>query len=238
MKNSKRPLSLRKRKGIYHGEFVFDFLKQKQFFIICHANSMQLETYLPLRTELEKIDFSFKFLKRKTVLNYFDKHSISTFSKKNDEKQTEDSTFLSKKNALQKFDKNLFNGSIAIIYPKKQNNVHIKIFEIVENAISKSMQNSNIANQKLIMLGFFLNDFYLISKGKKIFNKNALKFQNFNNANMAQKMGHSSVSIEFVSNILKVSSIFLTLTSLLQKFNKINQPWTKILPIFQFRELK
>jgi hypothetical protein len=229
-KQSIGPISLRKRKGIYHGEFVFDFLKQKQFFIICHTNSMQLETYLPLRNELKKIDFNLKFLKRKTVLNYFDKKN-----KTNDNSS----------NTLNKL-QNVFNGSIAIIYPNNSsssNNVDIRIFEIIETTISKSMnlnsptkEKGTVAmshgmhgsNQKLIMLGFFLNDFYLISKGKKIFNKNA---SNPYYGTNSKHLTNQKKSIESVSNILKVSSIFLTLTSLVQKFYKLSQPWTKLVPI-------
>ena len=229
----KRNGSLKKRKGTYHGEFVFDFLKQKQFFIICHTNSMQLETYLPLRNELKKIDFNLKFLKRKTVLNYFDQQN--NIKKSNSKTERKDKEFAKKpfKSQLQ----DVFNGSIAIIYPKRfsrsSNNVNIRIFEIIETTISKTMKKNgstkekglvhgiHISNQKLIMLGFFLNDFYLISKGKKIFNKSA--------SNLSYET--NGKTIESVSNILKVSSIFLTLTSLIQKFYKLSQPWTKLVPI-------
>lgn len=194
----KRNGSLKKRKGTYHGEFVFDFLKQKQFFIICHTNSMQLETYLPLRSELKKIDFNLKFLKRKTVLNYFDQHS---------------SIKATPAIGLE----NVFNGSIAIISPKSVSTpIPITIFETIETTIGKS-SSSLLGGQKLIMLGFFLSDFYLISKGKRIFSKNS--------------SSHKEKSIESVSNILKVSSIFLTLTSLIQKFYKLSQPWKKLVLI-------
>jgi len=237
-KRSLGPISLRKRKGIYHGEFVFDFLKQKQFFIICHTNSMQLETYLPLRNELKKIDFNLKFLKRKTVLNYFDQKNKTAFFLKKDQ------FYENSSNTLNKL-KNVFNGSIAIIYPhcsSSSNNVDIRIFEIIETTISKSMnlnsptkekgQGMHGSNQKLIMLGFFLNDFYLISKGRKIFNQNASN-SSYDTINLLSPLPltKQTKTIESVSNILKVSSIFLTLTSLVQKFYKLSQPWTKLVPI-------
>lgn len=199
--NKHKFLSLRKRKGIYHGEFILNFLNKNQFFIVCHTNDMHLETYLPIRRDFKNLDFKLKFIKRSTVLQFFDK--VHTYE------------------LLQ----NVLNGSVAIIYPLREDKVHVNIFDTIE---------TNKLDQKIIMLGFFLNDFYLISKGKKVFD-NAKRYNSV--AQMYDK-NNEIPTINFVSKIVKTSLFFLTITSLIQKFYNLNQPWKKILPLVNLQNQK
>jgi ribosomal protein L10 len=208
----KKKLSLKKRKGIYQGEFISNFLKKNKFFIICHTNDMQLETYLPIRNEFDHLDFKLKFLKRNTILNFFDK-------------------FQNIDNSSQKNLKQVLNGSIAIIYPKKTNKVHIKIFdailgnpdffltEMARTKLKKNYVPSTIKQQNIVMLGFFLKNFYLISKGQHIFKKysKSLDFNPLTETNLFK-----------ITNTAKVSSLFLTIASLFKKFYDVGQPWNNI----------
>jgi hypothetical protein len=125
-------ISLKKRKGKLNGELFLKFLEEDRFVMVCHANDMHLDTVLPLKKNLNQIDFQLKFLKRKVVLHFFDKFH--------------------KYNAVQK----LLNGSLVIIFPKNKQNVRVDVFHLMKQ------------QKKMILLGFYLNRFYLFQKGYKI----------------------------------------------------------------------
>lgn len=122
---------LKKRKGIFYGNLLFNFLKRNEFFLVCHTNEMQLETFRPIRQQLSGINYEFKFLKRKTILNYFDqKQSYNLLTK-------------------------CLNGSLAVIFLKDKTNFNVALFSLLKKY------------KAIIVLGFFLDDFYFVSKGEK-----------------------------------------------------------------------
>lgn len=165
-------MSLKKRKGIFYGKIIYNFIEENQFFALCHTNEMHIDTYIPIRKEFNNLNFGLKFIKRKAILNFFDKKS--------------------KYNII----KNFLNGSVAVIYVKKKEIININLFTIIKRY------------KPLILLGFYINNFYLISKGEKIIDKLKKKYPQIKNIFECSKKVKGLDFLEiFNSLFLKLSNV-------------------------------
>lgn len=155
---------VKKRKGKYYGELIWNFLDEKNknhdVFFLCHGNDMHLETCLPIRKEISNIHFGFRFLKRRPILKFFDE--------KNDLKSINI----------------LINGSLLLLYPKKKKIMDFNIFQIISKQQNLSFLGIFWKRFYLIfdLFRIFsqLGIFDIKNKGKNLFEiTNLLKFFSF-----------------------------------------------------------